>query len=1288
MMPDIKTLMLLYLIINIINTGAVAVIWRQNRGRSGISFWLIGLALQAAGPLLLVLRGLIPDLISMTGSNTVVLAGILIIFMGLERFTGVKGRQIHNYFLLAVFVAVSAYFVLVQPDLMARDIAVAAMIMIYTFQCCWLLLRRVAPGLRQITRITGIVFAGYVALSFVRIILTIIIPEQSNDFFNSGVVNSLAITGYILLNICLIISLVLMVNRRLLADVKTQEAALRESDIRFRELFNHMSSGVAMYEAIDNGGDFIFRDFNPSAEKIEKVSRKDVLGKRVSEAFPGVKTFGIFEVFQRVWQTGKPEYFPENIYTDEKDRGSWRETWVFKLPTGEIIAVYNDITGRRRGEEVLRESEERYRSILEQMYDHYYEVDLAGNFTFVNESTCRNLGYSREELIGKSYRLTVPEVDIKGLFAASKAVFKSGEPNKCYSHSVLRKDGSILFAESFIGLRRNKQGEIIGFRTVSRDVTEHKQAEETLRESEARFRKISALTNDISYSCSTDKEGGFAIGWMAGATVQITGYTIDEIKAQSCWRFLVVEEDIPLFEEHVIGLSPGQSASCQLRIRRKDGTIRWLDSHAECITETEADGRLKLYAGLVDITGRKQLEEKTLKQSTVLYAINRVFAETLRCDSDVEVASVCLSVAQELSDSKFGWVGEVNIAGHLDTIALSNPGWASCRMPESQATKMIVDMQIRGIWGRVLKDGKSLITNNPVSHPDSVGLPPGHPELTSFLGVPLKHAGQTIGMIALANKPGGYDIHDQEAIEALSVAFEEALRIKRAEEALRKSEEQFRAILEQMYDPYYEVDLAGNFTFVNESTCRHLGYAREELVGKSFSFIVPADEKRAMFIAFNSVFKSGEPNKGYPHRIISKDGRILFAESSIDIRMNRQGETVGFKSVSRDVTDRRRLEEEQQRVAKLESVGLLAGGIAHDFNNILTSILGNISLASMEAAPGSELQNSLEQAEKASLRAKDLTKQLLTFSKGGAPVTKLTSLMELLKDTAVFALRGSNVKCHFSLPADLWHAEIDAGQVSQVVHNLVINAQQSMPTGGTVEILAENIALSKTQSLGKGLPLTAGNYVRIAVADHGTGIPRDHLEKIFDPFFSTKQQGSGLGLATSFSIARQHGGHLSVESELGSGSTFYLYLPASTQTSAPKQAKKEAIKPVGKARILVMDDEKGVREVAGRMLRHIGYKDIEFAADGVAAIKLYKAALKSGHPFNVAILDLTIAGSMGGEETVNKLLKIDPGVKAIVSSGYADDPVIAKYKEHGFSGMVAKPYTIAELRKAVRDVIG
>ena len=509
---------------------------------------------------------------------------------------------------------------------------------------------------------------------------------------------------------------------------------------------------------------------------------------------------------------------------------------------------------------------------------------------------------------------------------------------------------------------------------------------------------------------------------------------------------------------------------------------------------------------------------------------------------------------------------------------------------------------------------------------------------------------------------------------------------KQVEEALQESEEKYRSVVENAREVIL-ISVDGIIKFANRRATELSGYSIEEFGSRHFTEYIHPDDRQIAAERYLQWLKGMDVPKTHTVRIVFKQGGIRWVKLS-EVLITWEGRPA-ILSFLTDITNIRRLEVEQQRVQKLESVSLLAGGIAHDFNNILTAILGNIGLAGAEAAPGSELRNSLEQAEKASLRAKDLTQQLLTFSKGGAPITKLSSLTQLVKDTAGFALRGSNVKCRFSILAGLWHAEIDSGQVSQVIHNLVINAQQAMPSGGSIELRAENFVLSEKQRIGSGLPLMEGNYVRVIVADHGSGISAEHLEKIFDPFFTTKKTGSGLGLATSFSIARNHGGHLSVESEPGSGSTFYLYLPASTQTAAPKPARTVASKAVvGKARILVMDDEQGVREIAGRMLTHLGYADIEFATDGAAAIKLYKAAMKSGKPFTVAVLDLTIAGGMGGIETVQKLLKIDADVRAIVSSGYADDSAMAEYRGYGFSGMVAKPYTLEELGKALHSVIG
>ncbi len=770
-------------------------------------------------------------------------------------------------------------------------------------------------------------------------------------------------------------------------------------------------------------------------------------------------------------------------------------------------------------------------------------------------------------------------------------------------------------------------------------ITEHKQAEAALKESEERYQRITEGLTDYLYTVRL-QDGQVVETTHGHACKKVTGYTKKEFADNpNLWMNMVVEEERGQVLESVQKILAGENIPpIEHRIVRKDGQIRWVRDTP--ILQFDSQSRLVSYDGVIkDITAHKQAEETLARE--------KLFTESL------------LATAQTI-------ILVLDTSGHIVTFnpymehvsgykleEVKGKEWFSTFLPEDKQAKT------RDLFLKAIGDIKTK------GNIDEIITRDGRIRIIEWYDKTLKdNNGHIVGLLS-----NGQDITER----------------KQAEKALRESEEKYRTVVENAQEAIY-IAVDGILKFGNSKAAELSGYTQEDLTSTPFvEFIHPDDSEMVIDRYLRRLKGEDIPNK-YSFRIIDKQGTIRWVELTAVI-ITWEGKPASLSFLT-DITDRKRLEEERQRVEKLESVGMLAGGIAHDFNNILTSILGNISLARTEAAPGSELLDSLEQAEKASLRAKDLTLQLLTFSRGGAPVTKLASLTELLRDTAGFALRGSNVKCHFSIPAGLRHAEVDAGQVSQVIHNLVINAQQAMPAGGSIEIGAENIALSEMQSLGRGLPVIAGDYIRIAVADHGTGIPKEHLDRIFDPFFSTKQKGSGLGLATSFSIARNHGGHISVESELGSGSTFYLYLPASTETVTPEKAEKKATKPAGKARILVMDDEKEVREVAGRMLKHIGYKDIEFAKDGAEAIKLYKAAMESGKPFSVAILDLTIAGGMGGEVAIKKLLKIDPGVKAIVSSGYVDDSVIAKYKKHGFSGMVAKPYTLEQLGKALQDVIG
>jgi len=383
-----------------------------------------------------------------------------------------------------------------------------------------------------------------------------------------------------------------------------------------------------------------------------------------------------------------------------------------------------------------------------------------------------------------------------------------------------------------------------------------------------------------------------------------------------------------------------------------------------------------------------------------------------------------------------------------------------------------------------------------------------------------------------------------------------------------------------------------------------------------------------------------------------------------------------------DITERKRMEKELQKMDKLEAIGVLAGGIAHDFNNLLTGILGNLSMAELYAKPEDNIFKILQRAKKASKRAGQLTKQLLTFSKGGAPIKQTASIPELIEDTAGFALRGSKVRCKYSLPDNLWPVEIDKGQISQIINNLIINADHAMPEGGIITISAENIIINKNYNL----PLKEGRYVKVSLKDQGIGISKEHLGKIFDPYFTTKENGSGLGLASCYSIAKNHGGYITVESEIGAGTKFDIYLPISDKEIFEVKEIAEEELYLGKGTILFMDDEEEVINAAQQMIMQLGY-EIKIAKNGIEVINIYKNAKESGGPFDLVILDLTIPGDMGGKETIKRLLEIDPEVKTVVSSGYSNNPIMAEYKNYGFKGVVAKPYEIQQLSEVLYKVI-
>jgi PAS domain S-box-containing protein len=504
---------------------------------------------------------------------------------------------------------------------------------------------------------------------------------------------------------------------------------------------------------------------------------------------------------------------------------------------------------------------------------------------------------------------------------------------------------------------------------------------------------------------------------------------------------------------------------------------------------------------------------------------------------------------------------------------------------------------------------------------------------------------------------------------------------KRAEDALRMSQNYLQTIIDTEPECVKLLDRDGAVLMMNRAGLDMIeAGSLDEVKGKSIYELVSPEYREAFRTNVNMVFEGKSGTLEF--EIVGLKGRRLRLETHAVPLFGENDRIIALLGITRDITERKKLEEELIKAQKLESVGLLAGGIAHDFNNLLTAVLGYINLAKKHIGAGDAAGEHLVKAENASLRARDLTRQLLTFSRGGAPVRKTASLREVIKESASFALRGSDVKYEFFIPDDLWPVDMDEGQIGQVVQNLTINADDAMPGGGTVRITCRNVGVPGENVL----PLMKGDYVRVSVEDRGTGIAKEHLPKIFDPYFTTKPKGSGLGLATSYSIIKNHDGYITVESEPGVGTAFHFYLPASDTRGHAATARGDKPLPAGGGRILVMDDEETVREVVADMLKHLGY-EVEVARDGVEMLIRYMESRNSGKTFDAVIMDLTVPGGMGGKEAVRKLLEFDPAVKAIVSSGYANNQIMADYKNFGFAGVITKPFVINHLAATLDSVM-
>jgi len=505
---------------------------------------------------------------------------------------------------------------------------------------------------------------------------------------------------------------------------------------------------------------------------------------------------------------------------------------------------------------------------------------------------------------------------------------------------------------------------------------------------------------------------------------------------------------------------------------------------------------------------------------------------------------------------------------------------------------------------------------------------------------------------------------------------------RQVEDALKESEERYSTIFKEARDGIVLIETeTGDIIECNPQFEKMSGRSPSELKQMKIWEILQADEATDVKEKYAAI-KGKDYGRLIKVDFKRSDGKTIPVEF-ISKRVSFQNRHF-LLSVARDISERKHTTAVLQKMEKLKSVGILAGGIAHDFNNILMGLFGNISLAKKDIPKDHPALKSLDLAEKSMNRAIRLTKQLLTFSKGSAPITDSVQLNSLIEDVVRFDLSGSNVKSVFGPSENIWPANVDKGQIQQVFSNFTINAKHAMPDGGKLNITFDNADISD-----KNVPgLDPGKYIRITIADNGSGIKEDHLDKIFDPYFTTKQTGNGLGLATVYSIIRQHGGSVDVVSKLGEGTTFTVYLPASEADQMPEirhdQAKATLSRQSG--RILIMDDEQMVRTVVSAMLTKSGYS-VETAVDGTQALKQYKLSMADASVFDAVIMDLTIPGGLGGKDVIKDILDIDPAARVIVSSGYTDDPIMANYAEYGFTGRIAKPYTLKMLTEVLAKIL-
>jgi len=880
-------------------------------------------------------------------------------------------------------------------------------------------------------------------------------------------------------------------------------------------------------------------------------------------------------------------------------------------------------------------------------------------FRYANPALCGMLGYTMEELIGMKVNDIHPKESLKQVISVFEAQARN---EKRFAESIpcLRKDGSVFYADvntfmTLVGGRRCNIGFFV-------DITDRRQAKKELEESEEKFRMIvEGMTSGVVVYEAVDGGNDFVIQKFNRGGERIEGIKRGDVIGSRVTEAFPGVEEFFLLEVLRRVWKTGQSEHFPLTFYRDSKIAGWRDNF---VYKLPSGALVTIY----DDTTERQ-------RSRVLTRIQLGLAQSLSSATDLFAGvRLCLEAALAASEMDCGGVYLVDKkTGALTMLIHSglSPEFlaeVSYHPPES-------------LNARLIQEGKPVYTEyGKLEIPKNIDQK--REGLKAIAVLPLLHEERIISCINVAshsmNKVPDYA---RTALETIAAQSGNAIARLEAESALRHAAKRYRDLYQGSRDAYAMVNMEGRDLEWNTAFEKMLGYTGEELSKLTYRDLTPERWWAIEEKIIREQVLERDYSDLYEKEYRKKDGTIIPVELRTYLLRDDAGVPAGIYAFMRDITDRKKLELELQKAQKLESLGVLAGGIAHDFNNVLMAMIGYLSLAKQKVKPDGEAYCLLSDAETAFGKARKLTLQLLTFSKGGQPVKKVVQLSGLIEESVEFSLSGSQSTCTFSIADDLNPVEADPGQIEQVINNLIINAAQAMPGGGVIAVPAENINISEKDKL----LLEPGPYIRITIRDNGTGIPDKYITRIFDPYFTTKNQGSGLGLASAYSIIKNHGGLLTVESDQ-CGTSFFIILPASSKEPIALSRNKENIT-FGKGKVLLMDDDEMIRSSMTMMIEYLGYR-IDTAATGKKAIDKFRHARDSGSPFDIVILDLTIQGGPGGEEVIRDLLKIDPEVKALISSGYSTHPIMSDYRKYGFSGVMEKPYRVEELSNILSRYCG